>query len=128
MGKPLYKGSSKDGLYPITGLSLPSWHSRVSQSHFSSKHPIQSQAALHASSTASLTQSDLSSTDLWHMRLGHPQHRVLHHVLDRLSVSPKPPLSNNFCKHCVIGKMTQLPFSSSTSCTTFPLEIVHSDV
>uniref|UniRef100_A0A2N9FTL3 Retrotransposon Copia-like N-terminal domain-containing protein n=1 Tax=Fagus sylvatica TaxID=28930 RepID=A0A2N9FTL3_FAGSY len=28
-GKPLYKGSSKDGLYPITGLSLPSWPSRV---------------------------------------------------------------------------------------------------
>jgi transposase InsO family protein len=127
-GKPLYKGSSKDGLYPITGLSLPSWHSCVSQSQFSSKHPIQSQAALHASYTASLTQSDLSSTDLWHMRLGHPQHRVLHHVLYRLSVSPKPQLSNNFCKHCVIGKMTQLPFFSSTSCTKFPLEIVHSDV
>jgi hypothetical protein len=45
------------------------------------------------------------------MRLGHPQRRVLHHVLDRLFVSPKLPLSNTFCKHCVIGKMTQLPFS-----------------
>uniref|UniRef100_A0A2N9H2J2 non-specific serine/threonine protein kinase n=1 Tax=Fagus sylvatica TaxID=28930 RepID=A0A2N9H2J2_FAGSY len=78
-GKPLYKGSSKDGLYPITGLSLPSWQSCVSQSQFSSKHPIQSQAALHASYTASLTQSDFSSTNLWHMRLGHSQHRVLHH-------------------------------------------------
>jgi hypothetical protein len=62
------------------------------------------------------------------MRLGHPQRRVLHHVLDRLFVSPKLPVSNTFCKHCVIGKMTQLPFSHSTSCTTFPLEIVHSDV
>ena len=64
MGKPLYKGSSKDGLYPITGLSLPSWNSRVSQSQFSSKHLVQSQATLHASYTASLIQSDLSSTDL----------------------------------------------------------------
>ena len=127
-GKPLYKGSSKDGLYPITSLSLPSWNSRVSQSQFSSKHFVPSQAALHASYTASLTQSDLSSTDLWHMRLGHPQRHVLHHVLDRLFVSPKLPLSNTFCKHCVMGKMTQLPFSSSTSCTKFPLEIVHSDV
>uniref|UniRef100_A0A2N9FNP9 Uncharacterized protein n=1 Tax=Fagus sylvatica TaxID=28930 RepID=A0A2N9FNP9_FAGSY len=95
-GKPLYKGSSKDGLYPITGLSLPSWPSRVYQSQFSSKSPIPSQAALHASYTASLNQTALSSTDLWHMRLGHPQRRVLHHVLDRLFVSPKLPVSNTF--------------------------------
>uniref|UniRef100_A0A2N9IIV5 GAG-pre-integrase domain-containing protein n=1 Tax=Fagus sylvatica TaxID=28930 RepID=A0A2N9IIV5_FAGSY len=79
-GKPLYKGSSKDGLHPITGLSLPSWNSRVSKIQSSSQHTILSQAALHSSYIASLPKSDLSSTDLWHMRLGHPQHRVLHHV------------------------------------------------
>ena len=28
----------------------------------------------------------------------------------------------------MMGKTTQLPFSNSTSCTTSPLEIVHSDV
>ena len=126
--KPLYKGSNKDGLYPITGLSLPSWNSRVSNFQSSSKHTEPSHAALHSSYTASLPKSDLSSTDLWYMRLGHPQHRVLHHVLNRLSVSHTLSMSNNFCKHCVMGKMTQLPFSSSTSCTKFPLEIVHSDV
>jgi hypothetical protein len=27
-----------------------------------------------------------------------------------------------------MGKMTQLPFSTSTSCTQFPLQLVHSDV
>ena len=127
-GKPLYKGSSKDGHHPITGLSLPSWNSRVSKIQSSSQHTILSQAALHSSYIASLPKSDLSSTDLWHMRLGHPQHRVLHRVLNCLSVSHTLPMSNNFCKHCVMSKMTQLPFSSSTSCTKFPLEIVHSDV
>ena len=117
-----------DGLYPITGLSLLSWHSRVSSLQSSSKLTEPSQVALHSSYTASLPKSDFSSTDLWHMRLGHPQHLVLHNVLNHLSVSHTLPMSNNFCKHCVMGKMTQLPFSASNSCTKFPLEIVHSNV
>jgi transposase InsO family protein len=127
-GEAFLQGFSKDGLYPITGLSLLSWHSRVSSLQSSSKLTEPSQVALHSSYTASLPKSDFSSTDLWHMRLGHPQHRVLHNVLNRLSVSHTLPMSNNFCKHCVMGKMTQLPFSASNSCTKFPLEIVHSDV
>jgi hypothetical protein len=61
------------------------------------------------------------------MRLGHPQSRVLSHVLSH-HFNNQLPLSNTFCKHCVMGKMTQLPFSNSTSCTQFPLELVHSDV
>uniref|UniRef100_A0A2N9J2N6 GAG-pre-integrase domain-containing protein n=1 Tax=Fagus sylvatica TaxID=28930 RepID=A0A2N9J2N6_FAGSY len=104
--KPLYKGSSKDGLYPITGLSFPSWNSRVSNFQSSSKHTEPSHATLHSSYTTSLPKSDLSSTDLWHMRLGHPQHRVLHRVLNCISISHTLPMSNNFCKHCVMGKMT----------------------
>uniref|UniRef100_A0A2N9J9G3 Uncharacterized protein n=1 Tax=Fagus sylvatica TaxID=28930 RepID=A0A2N9J9G3_FAGSY len=63
-GRPLYKGISKDGLYPIRGLSLPSWHSRLSSasspsssvfpnsaSHVSSKACPQA-ACFNASSTA----------------------------------------------------------------------------
>ena len=123
-GKPLYKGSSKDGHHPITGLSLPSWNSRVSKIQSSSQHTILSQAALHSSYIASLPKSDLSSTDLWHMRLGHPQHRVLHHVLNRLFVSHKLPMSNTFCKYRVMGKMTQLPFSSSTNSTCITKTLV----
>uniref|UniRef100_A0A2N9EKF8 Reverse transcriptase Ty1/copia-type domain-containing protein n=1 Tax=Fagus sylvatica TaxID=28930 RepID=A0A2N9EKF8_FAGSY len=64
IGRPLYKGISKDGLYPIRGLSLPSWHSRLSSasspsssvfpnstSHVSSKACPQA-ACFNASSTA----------------------------------------------------------------------------
>ena len=61
------------------------------------------------------------------MRLGHPQSHVLHHVL-RLYFSNKFPVSTTFCKHCVMGKVTQLPFSTFVSCTQFPLQLVHSDV
>ena len=62
------------------------------------------------------------------MRLSYPQTHVLHHVLSHHFVSHKFPVSNTFCKHCVMGKTTQSPFSTSISCTKSPLEIVHSDV
>ena len=49
-GKPLYKGISKDGLYPIHGLSLPSWNSRLSSASNSSSAAFQpSSSASHVS-------------------------------------------------------------------------------
>ena len=153
-GKPLYKGISKDGLYPIRGLSLPSWHSRRSSasspsssvfpnsaSHVSSKacppaacFNVSSKACPPAASSNISFKAcppaachNVSQTNLWHMRLGHPQTRVLQQIL-RHHISDKFSVSDTFCKHCVMGKMTQLPFSTSTSCTQFPLQLVHSDV
>jgi transposase InsO family protein len=35
---------------------------------------------------------------------------------------------NSFCKHCALGKMTQLSFPISCTHTTEPLQLVHSDV
>uniref|UniRef100_A0A2N9H210 Uncharacterized protein n=1 Tax=Fagus sylvatica TaxID=28930 RepID=A0A2N9H210_FAGSY len=125
-GKPLYKGSSKDGLYPITGLSLPSWPSRVYQSQFSSKYPIPSQAALHASYIASLTQTALSSTDLWHMRLGHPQRRVLHHPITPQPTSepinlliPPEPSNLSISPHNPAPHLTQPATLNTTQPATF---------
>ena len=64
-GKPLYEGLSRDGLYPVHGLSLP----------------LRSNSSLSSVFCPSPTclQSDcskVSDADLWHARLGHPQHRV----------------------------------------------------
>jgi hypothetical protein len=126
-GKPLYRGLSKDGLYPIHGLSLPPLESRLSSI---SSAPSPFQESPHASYMACLpsARQNASLSDLWHMRLGHPQSRVVQTVLQKNFCRKSFPLSTSFCKHCVMGKMTQLPFSHSTSCTTSPLEIVHSDV
>uniref|UniRef100_A0A2N9GMR9 Retrotransposon Copia-like N-terminal domain-containing protein n=1 Tax=Fagus sylvatica TaxID=28930 RepID=A0A2N9GMR9_FAGSY len=75
MGKPLYKGFSKDGLYPIHGLSLPSLKSHLSpaSSHSSTAVPS-SFSAPHVSYTACrpFVCSKVSEASLWHMRLGHP--------------------------------------------------------
>ena len=100
-GKPLYKGLSRDGLYPVHGLSLP-LRSNSSLSSVSSPSPTCLQSVC----------SKVSDADLWHARLGHPQDRVLRHLLPQFS-SPSNSSATKFCKHCIQGKMTQLPFHSS---------------
>ena len=118
--KPLYKGFSKDGLHPIHGLSLPSLEFRVSSFFSRCNSTSSSPASARVSYAAHLspTQQKASQTHLWHMLLGHPQCRVLSHVLNTNFNGSSFPAFNSFCKHCVMGKMTQLPFSNSTSCTT----------
>ena len=128
-GKPLYKGFSKDGFYPIHGLSLPSLKSCLSPVSNHSSTAVLSFFAPHVSYTTCRPSaySKVSEASLWHMLIGHPQSRVLSHVLSH-HFNHQLPLSNTFCKHCVMGKMTQLPFSTSTSRTQFPLQLVHNDV
>ena len=107
-GKPLYKGFSKEGLYPIHGLSLPSLQSRLSPTfnHSSTAIPP-SFSAPHASYTACHPSvcSKVLDASLWHILLGHPQSRVLSHVFSH-HFNHQLPLSNTFCKHCVMSKMT----------------------
>ncbi len=126
-GKPLY---SKDGLYPIHGLSLPSLESRISSflSRSSATSPFQEFSNVSYTACLPSARHNASLTNLWHRRLGHPQSRVVQTVLHKQFRDHSFPVSNSYCKHCVMGKMTQLPFSNSISCTTSPLEIVHSDV
>ena len=125
--KPLYTGFSKDGLYPIHGLSLPSWNSRISA--LLSRSASSSPSSHNSKACLSTVCSNVSSAALWHMRLGHPQPCILQQLSSHNLLGPRPISSNSsFCKHCVMGKMTQLPFSPSHSCTKSPLELVHSDV
>ena len=114
-GRTLYKGSSKDGLYPILDLSSSQRHSTPCHS---STPP--NSAFLGTKGTKSV----------WHSRLGHPQDCVLHSVLNKqpwLSVNTAK-FSSDCCTHCVQGKLHQFPFPSSSFTATAPLELVHSDV
>uniref|UniRef100_A0A2N9GHZ2 Integrase catalytic domain-containing protein n=1 Tax=Fagus sylvatica TaxID=28930 RepID=A0A2N9GHZ2_FAGSY len=106
-GKLLYKGLSKNGVYPI--------HSQL----FSS-----------ASNNTACTAQSFSPEkwQLWHSRLGHPSARIL--------TSLFPTLHSNFlsknvlehCHHCLAGKMHQLPFPISNKHAVFPFELVHADL
>uniref|UniRef100_A0A2N9HHW9 Integrase catalytic domain-containing protein n=1 Tax=Fagus sylvatica TaxID=28930 RepID=A0A2N9HHW9_FAGSY len=108
-GRLLYKGLSKDGVYPI--------HSTQFCRSASTK-------------SACLASSSAQKWQLWHSRLGHPSAKVLHTIFP--SLSSCNPLDFNsvksHCKHCLAGKMHQLPFPISTNKVTAPFQIVHADL
>jgi hypothetical protein len=101
-GKVLFRGPNKDGLYHF----LP-----------------------HAnkSSTSALVGERVSIPQ-WHSRLGHPALKVVRKVLSSFQLpfhsSPVGPL----CRACLSSKSKQLPFATSQSQTTCPLELVFTDV
>lgn len=67
------------------------------------------------------------STDLWHARLGHPSHHILHHLYHELAL-PSIPSYTSPCGSCQLGKSHRLPFSPRESRSNSVLNIVHCDV
>ena len=66
------------------------------------------------------------SSNLWHMRLGHPSPTRLKLLFPLLS-------SNNFsfdnnCTVCPMAKQTRLPFPLSSISTHAPFDLVHCDI
>uniref|UniRef100_A0A2N9FJA4 Integrase catalytic domain-containing protein n=1 Tax=Fagus sylvatica TaxID=28930 RepID=A0A2N9FJA4_FAGSY len=104
-GRLLYKGLSKNGVYPI-----------------------QSQLFNSANKTACTAQSSSDKWQLWHSRLGHPSAKVLSSLSHSFNFNflSKPVLEH--CHHCLAGKMHQLPFPSSNKQVQSPFELVHSDL
>ncbi|PKU81996.1 Retrovirus-related Pol polyprotein from transposon TNT 1-94 [Dendrobium catenatum] len=98
--RTILQGPCREGLYPIRTPTALTHH------------------ALHSTKCIS---------DLWHKRTGHPSQRTLH------SISAANPhlnikvLSQN-CHTCNKAKTHKLPFDSSQHRSTFPLELLHSDV
>lgn len=66
---------------------------------------------------------------LWYYRLGHPSNKKLSAALSSIDVSCTFNNSDSIthCKHCLNGKMHQLPFSKSDFQASNPLELIHSD-
>jgi transposase InsO family protein len=104
-GRLLYKGLSKNGVYPI-----------------------QPQLFNSANKTACTAQSSSDKWQLWHSRLGHPSAKVLSSLSHSFNFNflSKPVLEH--CHHCLTGKMHQLPFPSSNKQVQSPFELVHSDL
>lgn len=99
-GKILFRGLSRNGLYPFPSFNR-------SSSTF---------AFLGAKTTASI----------WHQRLGHPSPTILQNLAPSLSLQGAS--SSQFCESCQLAKSSKLPFSISESTTSKPLELIHSDV
>ena len=68
-----------------------------------------------------------TSHDIWHRRLGHPGHDAYRRLLQHISL-PCNKNSSNLCHACQLGRHVRLPFSSSTTKTTRPFELIHCDL
>ena len=109
-GKVLYRGLSKDGVYPIPSSTLPS---------SSPSYP-------NSSGFAALSPQSL----LWHNRLGHPCAKVLHSAMSSFPSVKVSYVSDIFskCTSCISAKMHKTPFPTHVSNTEYPFQLVHSDV
>lgn len=68
-----------------------------------------------------------TSVSSWHHRLGHHSLRLVQQVLSKFQL-PVSTTTSSVCNACRLSKSHAFPFSSSTSCTTIPLELVHTDL
>lgn len=103
MGHILYKGSSVNGLYPLTS-SLP-----IAQGKLTAQVGVK------------------VSTSVWHNQLGHPCFSILHNVLQQ-SVIDFTKFTIGVFSHCLNREMTKLSFPLFSSVSQKSLELVHSDV
>ena len=121
----LYRGLSENGVYPIYSKNFlkPTVFQSISLSQ-----PSQS-TQLSCFPTA-LHVNKVNKWLMWHHRLGHPSNKVLTTALSSVDASCILPISDSIthCKHCLNGKMQQLPFDKSNFKASKPLELIHSDV
>lgn len=96
----IMKGIRKNGLYRLQGKTI-------------------------TNSAGLVSISNLSSTKLWHHRLGPISERGLEEL-------HKQGLTGNlekleFCEHCLFGKQKKVKFSHATHTTRAIIDYVHSD-
>jgi hypothetical protein len=70
-----------------------------------------------------------TNADVWHSRLGHPNHQVLQFMLNHKQIPVlKSKSSQLLCIPCHLAKSSKLPFCESSRVTLTPLELIHSDI
>ena len=103
-GKNLLQGPSRNGFYPFSSLS------------------ISNNNGVFACIGARVSGS------IWHSRLGHPSSSIFKFLVARNKLPISGKVTSAVCHSCPLGKSHKLPFSLSTSLSSFPLELIHSDV
>ena len=69
-----------------------------------------------------------TSEDVWHQRLGHPHMDILQLLSRNNAIAFNKSGPKLVCDACPVGKSCNLPFISSESVSTYPLEKIHSDL
>ena len=68
-----------------------------------------------------------TSSASWHHRLGHPSTSIFTFIQQHFSLG-SPKFQQSDCNSCQISKSHKLPFHESTLKSSYPLEIIFSDV
>lgn len=108
-GMTIGLGKQRDGLYYLVAMAANKTH-----------HPAQSVHTIKA------TSSQNTSTILWHRRLGHLSSSRLDFMSKTLLHFPLEP--NNNCDVCALARQTRLPFSTSSTSSVKPFELIHCDI
>ncbi|KAI5082482.1 hypothetical protein GOP47_0002225 [Adiantum capillus-veneris] len=90
-------------------------------------YPLGDSSPAHASASSIKTQEN---TLKWYYRLGHISQHVLHQLTHRqLALGlPKHLTHVTRCEGCILAKAHHVPFPTSLSRATAPLDLIHSDV
>lgn len=128
--KILLHGSLKNGLYAFH-LPLKSSNSnnsviKDSSSQLSVFHANLSQVSDFEKCNVLSHTVDNKDLNLWHKRLGHPSLSTVNSIINKCNI----PYTASFlpCEACPLGKSHVLPFSTSLTICTIPLQLVQADV
>jgi hypothetical protein len=102
-------------------------------SHLSKTEPIGTRSGglyvMSGQSFQALAHDATSSSDLWHIILGHLHYKTLPYLQNMVCGMPSISLSKNeICKGCMLGKNIKKAFPSSDNRSHGILDLVHSDV
>jgi len=100
----LLQGKIKDGFYVFPAL--------------------QSSTSYSVNTTS--VDPDKNVLHLWHSRQGHSAYNTIQQILKECNIHC--PKHRQFCHSCVVGKAHQLPFQSSDTVYTKPLQLVYVDI
>lgn len=109
------------------GLSVKDLRTRTEIIRCNSSGPLYSirlPSPLHALAASVKTE------DLWHRRLGHLGHHGMSHLISSSSIpcNKRTHHDSSLCHACQLGRHVRLPFTTSTSRTNKPFELIHCDL
>jgi histone deacetylase 1/2 len=108
------------------GLSVKDFRTKEEIARFNSSGDLYS---LHGAPTNAPPTSMVASVDLWHRRFGHPNNATLSSLLSEFAIPCNRDTHHPAtCESCQQGKHVRLPFSSSSTTSMFPFELLHCDL
>lgn len=120
----ILKGSLDQGLYQFI---LPK-SVKTSSSSFPAFNQSGHSLSACSASLGPSASNQVTSISLWHRRLGHPDFKIVEHVLNSYNIPFDSMKTSILCHPCCVSKAHRLPYTDSNTVYSQPLELIHSDL